>query len=133
MTAREYLQEIKNLDTKINQRQFEYDSLKKHIVYIASFNDSAYRVRTSPEKEGFTKVMGRLYNLQNEINAQIDRFHDIRHERIDQIQLLPRDMHSDILFKRYVQYQNFEEISVTLGYVYHYICTAHEETLNIRS
>lgn len=73
--------------------------------------------------------MDGLCNLQKKINAEIARFHHMRHERINQIQSLPKHLHRKILFKRYVQYQIFEEIAAGLDYAYNYICTVHGEAV----
>lgn len=129
MTAKEYLQEIKKMDISIDQMQAEFDLLKKGRTYIGGMDYSADRVQTSPNGSGFTKLSDKLYDMQKEINEEIDRFNDMRHKRICQIQKLSKTEYVDILFRRYVQYQSFEVISADMGFSYNYVCNLHGEAL----
>lgn len=129
MTAKEYLQEIKKLDTAISQKQFEYDSLKKQRVCISGFDYSTERARIRPDKNVFEKVSDRKCELQKEIIAEIDRYHDMRHERINQIQYLSKEEYTEILFRRYVMYETFETISLSLHRSYYWVCHLHGEAL----
>lgn len=129
MTAKEYLQEIKKMDLAIDQKQTEYDTMKKGRAYIGGMDYSAERVQTSPDGSGFTKISDKLLDLQMEINEDIDRWHDMRHERIGQIQSLSKAEYVDILFRRYVQYQTFEIISAEMNMSYYWTCHLHGDAL----
>lgn len=129
MTAKEYLREIRKMDLAIDQKQDEFDSLIKKRTYVGSMDYSSERVQTSPDGSGFTGIADRLADMQAEINEEIDRYHDVRHERINQIQQLSKTEYVDILFRRYVQYQSFETISSEMQKSYHRICHLHGEAL----
>lgn len=125
MEAKEYLQEIKKFDESINQKQAEYDGIKKGRTYIGGMDYSLDRVQTSPDGAGFAKISDRLMDLQMEINEEIDRFYEMRHERINQIQQLSKVEYITILFKKYVEYKSIEQISCEMGFVYNYTCSLH--------
>lgn len=129
MTAKEYLKEIRKMEMSINQKQIEYDSLKGSRTYVGGMDYSAEQVQTSPDGLGFTRISDRLADLQREIDEEIDRWHDMRHERINQIQQLSRTEYVDILFRRYVQYQSLETIAGILDKSYYRICHIHGEAL----
>lgn len=129
MTAKEYLWKIKKMDLEIEQKQTEYDTLKKGRAYIDSMDYSSERVQTSPDGSGFTKISNKLVDLQKEINEDIAQWHDMRHERIGQIQSLSKTEYVDILFRRYVQYQSFETISSDMHMSYYWVCHLHGEAL----
>lgn len=129
ITAKEYLREIRKMDLAIDQKQDEFDSLIKKRTYVGSMDYSTERVQTSPDGSGFTRIADRLADMQVEINGEIDRYHDVRHERINQMQQLSKTEYVDILFRRYVQYQSFETISSEMQKSYHRICHLHGEAL----
>lgn len=129
VTAKEYLQEIRKLDIAINQKQIEYDTLKKSRTYIGGMDYSDERVQTSPDGSGFTKISDRLADMQRDINNEIDQFHDMRHERIGQIQQLSKAEYTQILFKRYVEYKSLETVASEMVYSYHRACHIHGEAL----
>lgn len=129
MTAKEYLKEIRKIDVSIDQKQIEYDTLKGSRTYVGGMDYSAERVQTSPDGSGFTRISDRLADLQREIDEEIDRWHDMRHERINQIQQLSKTEYVDILFRRYVQYQSLETIAGDLDKSYYWICHLHGEAL----
>ena len=129
MTAKEYLQEIRKFDRYIEQKQIEYDSLYRLRGGAGGIDYSKDKVQTSPDGQGFPRISDRLVDLQSEINEAVDRFCQMKHERIDQIQQLPKVEYSEILFKRYVEYKSFEQIAYEMNYTYKYICQLHGEAL----
>lgn len=128
LTAKEYLREIRILDKRIDQKQREFDTLKRGRTYVGGMDYSQERVQTSVG-QGFVGLSDKLVDMQREINEDIDRFNDIRHARINQIQQLSRIDYMDILFRRYVQYQSFETIAGEMQYSYNYVCNLHGEAL----
>lgn len=125
MTAKEYLQEIRKFDRYIEQKQIEYDSLYRLRGGAGAIDYSKDKVQTSPDGQGFTRISDRLVDLQSEINEAVDRFCQIKHDRIEQIQQLSKVEYSEILFKRYVEYKSFERIAYEMNYTYKYICNIH--------
>lgn len=129
MTAKEYLKEIRKIDISIDQKQIEFETLKENRTYVGGMDYSAERVQTSPDGSGFTRISDRIIDMQREINDEIDQWHDMRHERIRQIQQLSKVEYVDILFRRYVQYQSLETIAGDLDKSYHRTCHLHGEAL----
>lgn len=129
MVAKSYLQEIEKMDISIDQKQHEFDTMKKRRTYISGMDYSAERVQTSPDGSGFTKISDKLCDMQKEINEEIDRWHDMRHKRINQIQQLSKADYIKILYRRYVKYQSFETISADMHMSYYWICHLHGEAL----
>ena len=61
-----------------------------------------------------------MVDLEREIQAEIDRFADERHEAINRIQSIENPLYSDILFQRYVEYKSLYEIAKEMKYNYGY-------------
>lgn len=58
------------------------------------------------------KPVLRMIELEQEINAEIDRVVDEKHEIINQIQALQNPKHIDILYKHYVEFKRLEIVAV---------------------
>jgi hypothetical protein len=126
MKAKEYLHNLQRLDTLINQKIKELEDLRSTSTSIGSLDYSKDRVQSSPSGDApFVKVIGRMIDLEEEINAEIDKFVDEKHDIINQIQQLQNPKHIEILYKHYVEFKRLEVISVEMGYTYQYIVELH--------
>ena len=124
LTAKEYLMQIEKLDTCINQRQVECDELREmmHSVGAISYDE---KVQSSPRADALERRVVKYVEMEQKINNMIDEFVDLKHEIINQIQLLSDEKHISVLFKRYVQYKSFEQIAVEMNYSYQYVRELH--------
>lgn len=126
MRAKEYLQQLRRLDTVIDQKIKELDDLKVKSTCISGFDYSKERVQTSPSGDApYVRTVSRMIDLNEEINRDIDDFVDRKHKIINEIQSLENTKHIQILFKKYVEYKTFERISVEMNYTYQYIVLLH--------
>lgn len=126
MRAKEYLQQLRRLDTVIDQKIKELDDLKVKSTCISSMDYSIERVQTSPSGGApYVRTVSRMIDLNEEINRDIDDFVDRKHKIINEIQSLENTKHIQILFKKYVEYKTFEQISVEMNYTYQYIVLLH--------
>ena len=128
MTAKEYLGQIKKLDTCIDQKQVECDELreKMHSVGGISYDE---KVQSSPRADALERRVVKYVEMEQKINNMIDEFVDLKHEIINQIQSLTDEKHINFLFKRYVQYKSLEQIAVEMNYSYPYIKELHSKAL----
>ena len=119
MRAKEYLQQLRRLDTVIDQKIKELDDLKVKSTCIGGFDYSKERVQTSPSGDApYVRTVSRMIDLNEEINRDIDNFVYRKHKIINEIQSLENTKHIQILFKKYVEYKTFEQISVEMNYTY---------------
>lgn len=126
MTAKEYLQQLQRLDTVINQKIKEVRDLRLKAGSTGSIDYSKERVQKSPSGDApFVKLIGRVIDLEAEINAEIDRYVDEKHRIINEIQGLKNADYISLLFKRYVEFKKFEVIAVEMGFTYQYVLNMH--------
>lgn len=126
MSAKEYLQQLKRLDAIINQKIKELKDLRSTIYGVGSIDYSKERVQTSQSATApFIKAADRIADLETEINQEIDSFVDEKHKIINQIQGLQNTNHVKLLFKRYVEFKNFEAIAVEMNFTYQYTVEMH--------
>ena len=130
MKAKEYLQQLQRLDTMINQKIKELGGLRLMSQSVGGIDYSKERVQSSPSGDApFVKPVLRMIELEQEINAEIDRFVDEKHEIINQIQALQNPKHIDILYKHYVEFKRLEIVAVEMNFTYQYIVELHGTAL----
>ena len=130
MKAKEYLQQLQRLDTMINQKIKELGDLRLMSHSVGGIDYSKERVQSSPSGDApFVKPVLRMIELEQEINAEIDRFVDEKHEIINQIQALQNPKHIDILYKHYVEFKRLEIVAVEMNFTYQYIVELHGTAL----
>ena len=115
MKAKIFLQEIKKLDKKIENKQMQIKSLYDLIQNItAPIKD--INVQTSGNGDAIGNAIVKIVDLQNEINAQIDEYVNRKLEAIRLINMLDNDEYINILFRRYVKYEEWQVIARELHY-----------------
>ena len=126
MKAKEYLQQLQRLDTVINQKIKELGDLRLKSRSTGSIDYSKERVQTSPSGDApFVKLIGRIIELEEEINAEIDAFVDEKHRIINQIQGLQNSKYIEILYKHYVEFKRLEVVAVEMNFTYQYVVELH--------
>ena len=130
MKAKEYLRQLQRLDTMINQKIKELGDLRLMSQSVGGIDYSKERVQSSPSGDApFVKPVLRMIELEQKINAEIDRFVDEKHEIINQIQALQNPKHIDILYKYYVEFKRLEIVAVEMNFTYQYIVELHGTAL----
>lgn len=125
MKAKEYLQQLKRLDTLIDQKIKELDELRS-MSTVGAVDYSTERVQSSHSQDApFVRIVYKMIELEEEINAEIDNFVDIKHLIINQIHTLKNLDYITLLFKRYVEYKSLEKICVEMNFSYDYIKHLH--------
>lgn len=126
MKAKEYLQQLQQLDTVINQKIKEVHDLRLQAQSGGGFDYSKERVQSSPSGDApFVKPICRIIDLEAEINAEIDRYVDEKHRIINQIQGLKNSKYIEILYKHYVEFKRLEVVAVEMNFTYQYVVELH--------
>mgnify|MGYP001028919184 CR=1 FL=1 len=129
MKAKEYLQQLQKLDIIIHQKLQELDELKK-LQSIRAIDYTMEKVQSSRQNGAtFENVLIKIIDMENEINDEIDRFIDMKHNIINQIQSLESYIFIELLYKRYVEYKSLEMIGKEMEYSYQHIRRLHISSL----
>ena len=130
MSAKEYLKDLKRLDTMINQKIKELDDLKALREGVGGLDYSKDRVQTSMSGDAaFVKPTLRIIELEREIAKEVNEFANKKHAMINQIHSLSNSKHIEILYKRYIEFKSFEIIAVEMKYNYDYVRALHSTAL----
>lgn len=120
---KKYLRQLHRLELCIEQRQEELNRLRELIGCNAI--DYGERVQTSPSADSIPNEVIRRVELEADISRKIERFLQLRHKIINEIQSLDNAVYVNILYKRYVEYKSLEEIAVEMNYSYIHIKRLH--------
>lgn len=129
MKAKEYLQQLKLLDVKIDQKLKQVGDLRQMAQATGALDYSKDRVQTSTSGDSMSNAVIRYLSLEEEVDQQIDQFVDLKNQIINQIQALKDVNYVQVLFKRYVEYKGLEVIAVEMGYTYPYVRELHGHAL----
>lgn len=128
LTAKQYLDQLKVIDTKINQKMEELADLMTAATNNGAIDYSKDRVQTSPQNAQENRIC-KYVDLDAEINREIDEFVDIKHRVTKEIQELNVDYYIKILFKVYVQYKTVKDTANEIGLSYQYVRDLHKKAL----
>lgn len=128
MAAKEYLSQLKMLDTKIEHMQAQLDMLKAAAVMNGAIDYSKEKVQTSASGDGLCNAVSRYIDKDRQITAEIDKLVDLRRKIISELHSLDNELYMDILFKRYVEYRKYKDLDAiadALGYTSEYMRHLH--------
>lgn len=128
LTAKQYLDQLRVIDTKINQKMEELADLMTAATSTGAIDYSKDRVQTSPQNAQENRIC-KYVDLDAEINREIDEFVDIKHRVTKEIQELNVDYYIKILFKVYVQYKTVKDAANEIGLSYQYVRNLHKKAL----
>lgn len=129
MTAKEYLSQAYRLDQRINSK----------IEQVASLNDLATKCTSTltgmprnPNRASSTMAdaVGKIIDLQNEINRDIDRLVDLKREIVTVIKAIENPEYQTLLEKRYLCFLTWEKIAVDMGYDLRWLYRIHKRVLD---
>ena len=139
MTAKEYLQQIRKDDIKINQIVKEIHDARERIIFISGIDYTKDRIQTSPEDtSGAMKAVEKWYDLEIKLEKQIDYFVNEKQKIVGEIQGMEKQEHIEILYKRYFEYdkqsehmdiKSFEQIACEINLSYIRTIHLHGEAL----
>lgn len=126
--AREYLEQVKMIDVKINQDLERLEDMKNGALGIRAMRYDTEKVQSSPSDRLCADVV-RIEELNEKINSEIDGFVDAKNKVIEQIQGLNKPVHAQVLFKVYVQFKSLKEAASEVGLSYGTTLIKHSEAL----
>lgn len=111
MNAKDYVSQIKKLDTLIKNKNIEKHIEKQKYYDIALSTGAAIeneRVQTSPTGDKVTNAVNNAVDIERKFDAIIKEYEEKRQSIIDDIEKLP-EAEYDVLHLIYVQHLNFDE------------------------
>ena len=126
--AKSYLRQIKLYDTRINMKIDELAALKASLLKITpTLKDDVVSSGGSQDKLG--DAVAKMVDLRNEINADIDKFVDAKRSVGATIDKVSDPDQLQVLHRRYVLYESFEQIACEMCMTYRNVCYIHGKAL----
>lgn len=127
MTAKEYLEQIKKLDTLINNKLAESKQWLDLALNITSKTDGE-RVQSSGDKQTMANAIEKCVDIEREVSALVDEYISKKKEIIKTIEQLP-EAEYDVLHKIYVQYKTLYEVADERDIAYSWATSIHGRAL----
>lgn len=129
MKAKDYLQQIRKCDRRIENRLSMLKTLHDLATSVTSaMKDTPVQGGGASDKVG--NAVTSIVCLENEINAEVDRFVDLKREAMGAIDKLDPP-YSCILYKRYFEYKTWEQIAVELNFCFRHVVRLHGVALKM--
>lgn len=127
MTAKEYLRSIKYLDNSINAKLTELDRLKRDMCSIRGVTYDGDKVQG-----GITdsmKIVDKIIELNNLINAEIDKLVDLKAEAHAKIEKVCNRKFISLLTDIYINGYTLEQVAERMDSSYSTVCRYHGDAL----
>lgn len=126
--AKEYLEKIKWYDVLIDGKLEELAKLNgmvKRITPVMNMNGAG----GGGNQDRLGDTIAKIVDLQDEINEDVDAFVDLKREVTALLKKVGKPEFFQMLHKRYMLYQSFEQIATEMGYTYRNACYVHGRAL----
>ena len=128
MTAKEYLGQAYLIDQRINSKLEQVMSLRTLATKATSTMTDMPR-SASPNIRSMEDIIGKMVDLESEINADIDALVDLKREIVSLIALIPTREQRTILELRYLCSKTWEEIACETFYSVRNVHILHSAAL----
>lgn len=128
MTAKEYLIQVRNLESKMKILKEEIDTLREMVVSTGAIQQGE-RVLSSGTQDKMAETICKINEKECEWNDLMREFALARANVIINIQKLNNPEYEQILYKRYCQSKKWEEIALEMNYTYQWVCKLHGRAL----
>lgn len=120
MTAKEYLGQAYRIDQRINSK-IEQISALRNLATKASSTLSDIPPSGTRNVHRMEDIIVKIVDMQNEINADIDKLVDLKKEIMSVIKSVDNPEQQTLLELRYLCFRSWEEISVEMEYTIQHI------------
>lgn len=128
MTAKEYLNQVRNLESKMKILKEEIDTLREMVVSTGAIQQGE-RVLSSGTQDKMAETICKINEKECEWKDLMREFALARANVIINIQKLNNPEYEQILYKRYCQSKKWEEIALEMNYTYQWVCKLHGRAL----
>lgn len=120
MKAKQYLKQLDRLEKSIKRRMTELEELKELSTSIGSFDYAKDNVTSSKSLDApYVRIINELEAKEGEMQSAITLYLQKKRLIVDQIEgLVDKEVYSEILYKKYVEFKSLELISLEMGYSY---------------
>ena len=127
MSAKEYLSQYRNLNTRVNAKCEQLARLRELSTKVSAGQGGGAPGYVS-DRVG--NIVAKICDAEREINAMIDRLIDLKAEIEHTIAAVPDETLRHLLELRYINGKTFEQIAVDMHYSWRHIIRIHGDALS---
>lgn len=129
IAAKEYLLNIEKLDAQINVRLSEKDDLKEKLLHITPTLSPDKGSGGGGTQDKVAGIIAKMIDLESKINADIDRFADMKQEALALLDKMENATYMTVLHRRYFLHETFERIAIDMNYSWRWVIKLHGRAL----
>ncbi len=130
MNARAYLEQAHYIDRRIDSKIEQVASLRELATRATSILSDTPR-SPSPDMQPIETILAKIFELEAEINADIDTLVDLKREMVAVIKEVNNPEYQTLLELRYLCFKSWEQIAVYMGYSLQHVFRLRERALQI--
>lgn len=115
LTPKQYLNQAYRLNELIESHIEELRMLRETMDGLSAVNYEKDKVQTNNVSSPVENTVSKIMSLQDKINAEIDRFVDLKNEIHDEISKVPDPSEQLVLRLRYIQFKSWPDIQAIIG------------------
>lgn len=128
MTAKEYLGRAYYIDKRIESKLAQIESLRGLATKVTSvFSDTPHI--STPDNYRLEKTLAKIIDLENEIDADVEALVDLKRDVAQIIEQVENVKHRTLLERRYLSFQTWEQIAMSLECDVRHVYRLHGEAL----
>lgn len=128
--AKAFLRQIEVFDTHINNKLEEVAHLKDLATKItSSMKPDAGSGSGNSGHDKIGDAVAKIVDLEREINKDIDAYIERKRKVSEIIKRVKDPDQLQVLYKRYIQYEHWEEIACEMHMTYRNVCYIHGRAL----
>ena len=128
MTAKEFLNELINIDKMVDCKLGQIMKLRGRLTSIGCATDSE-RVQTSLKGDKITDTIAKIVELERLVNDDIDKLTEYKLKAREMIEEMENTIEKIVLYKRYFQCESFEQIAIECNYSWRQVHRIHGNAL----
>jgi len=132
MTSKEkinWLNRAKDIDRKIQSRCDERSIWMSRATQITpTLSDMP---KGGQQENKIESAIEKIMELESEIDTEIDEYIKVKTEVKSAVSMVKNGTYREVLDRRYIRGQKFEEIAVEMNYTYRNVCYLHGKALNM--
>lgn len=126
MSGKMYLNRVRTMCIVINSRLRQLEELNEMKTAIGSPSRTGDPVQTSKSGEApYARTVEKIAELEQEISRMVADYGRVKSRIISEIGELENPVYVDLLMRRYVQYERFEQIAYEMSYSYDHARRLH--------
>jgi len=131
MTAKEYLQQIRNAHKRIQTLEARREQLRSDMYSIKSPAGSMNpdKVQSSMTGDALIKIIAQVDSMERDIVRELRKLYCLQRTITNQIDGIKDERYHTILYQRYVLFYMWEQIAVNMGIEIRWVYRLHGKAL----